>query len=95
MSVAAERKAKIVKEYQSGEKDTGSSAVQIALLTDRINSITEHMKIHRKDYHSRYGLQLLVSQRNRLLKYVFSRSHKDYRDLVDKLGIRGKLDRAH
>jgi len=95
MPLTKERTAEIVKEFQSKEGDTGSCEVQVALLTERINLLTEHLANHRKDHHTRRGLMMQISQRNRLLKYVYSGSHERYRQLVDRLGIRAKYDRHH
>ncbi len=95
MPIPSETVAQIIKDYQKADKDTGSTDVQIALLSANINQLTEHLKIHRKDFHSRRGLELMVSKRNRLLKYVYKNSVQHYRDLVVRLGIRAKLDRHH
>jgi small subunit ribosomal protein S15 len=86
-----ERKEEIIKEFGSSSQDTGSSEVQVALLSDRINYLTEHLKVHKKDHHSRRGLLVLVSQRNRLLKYISKKDIEKYRALTDKLGIRQKF----
>jgi small subunit ribosomal protein S15 len=88
-------KADIIAKFQSKPGDTGSCEVQVALLTDRITDLTTHLQLHRKDHHTRRGLMHLISQRNRLLKYVFSKDHNRYRDLVGRLGIRAKYDRLH
>ena len=83
-----ERKQEIINTYKREEKDTGSPEVQIALLTERINELTEHLKIHKKDNHSRRGLLKMVGKRRNLLKYVAKKDINRYRDIVAKLGIR-------
>lgn len=82
-------KDKIVKAYQRAKNDTGSSEVQIALLTTRINYLTDHLKMNPHDVHTRYGLTKLVSKRRRLLNYFKMTDPKAYRDLIKKLDIRG------
>jgi small subunit ribosomal protein S15 len=84
---AAEKK-KIVEEYATHPGDTGSPDVQIALLTKRISHLTEHLKAHKGDHHSRRGLMLMVGQRRRLLNYVAKENVEHYRDLVKRLGLR-------
>ena len=84
-----ETKAEIIKEYQLKEGDTGSPEVQIALLSARISLLTEHLKEHKKDYHSRRGLLKMVGQRKRLLKYLKNKDINRYRELISRLGIRG------
>jgi small subunit ribosomal protein S15 len=88
MSITAERKTELIKEYAKGDTDTGSPEVQVAILTERIVNLTEHFKTHKKDNHSRRGLLKLVSQRRRLLDYVKSKDDARYRDLISRLGIR-------
>ena len=83
-----ERKAEIVAEFGKNPQDTGSPEVQIALLTERIRELTEHLKVHQKDHHSRRGLFMLVGQRRGLLDYVKKNDIEAYRALIDKLGIR-------
>ena len=83
-----ERKQEIINTYKRDEKDTGSPEVQIALLTQRINELTEHLKVHKKDNHSRRGLLKMVGARRSLLKYLSDRDIQRYRDIVGKLGIR-------
>lgn len=83
-----ERKTEIIKTYAKGENDTGSTAVQVALLTERINELTEHLKVHKKDEHSRRGLLNMVGKRKSLLRYLENRNIEEYRDLIAKLGIR-------
>lgn len=81
-------KDKVMEEFKLHEKDTGSASVQIALLTTRINSLTEHLKIHKKDFSSRVGLLQLVSKRRRLLNYLKREEFKKYKDLIEKLNLR-------
>ena len=88
MSIAAERKAELIKEYAQGDADTGSPEVQVAILTERIANLTEHFKEHKKDNHSRRGLLQLVSKRRRLLDYLKSRDENRYRQLIERLGLR-------
>jgi small subunit ribosomal protein S15 len=82
------QKEQVVKQYQRSGKDTGSPEVQIALLTERINSLTEHFKTHVKDFHSRRGLLKLVSQRRKLLDYLKRKDADKYRDLIERLSLR-------
>ena len=88
MSVAAERKSDVIKAYAVKENDTGSPEVQVALLTDRINVLTEHFKQHHKDHHSRRGLLIMVGRRRRLLDFLKANDVGRYNDLIKKLGIR-------
>lgn len=88
MTITKERKESLVEEHQKFEGDTGSPEVQIAILTERINGLTEHMRSHHKDYGSRRGLLGLVSRRRRLLDYVRDRDPQRYLDIIGKLGIR-------
>ncbi len=81
-------KAGTIAEHRLHETDTGSPEVQIALLTDRINHLTEHLKMHKKDHHSRRGLLMLVGQRRRLLDYVRKNDVERYRSIIAKLGLR-------
>jgi len=83
-----ERKNAIVEEFRLHEKDSGSTSLQIALLTERINELTEHMKVHRHDFHSQRGLLKLVGQRRRLLAYLKREDVARYRDLIARLGLR-------
>lgn len=83
-----ERKQEIIQQYGRKEGDTGSPEVQIALLTERINHLTEHLKSHQKDHHSRRGLLMMVGQRRGLLNYLKSQDIEGYRTLIEKLGIR-------
>ena len=86
--IAQEEKAKIIQEHQMHDGDTGSPEVQIALLTRRITELTEHLKVHKKDHHSRRGLLKLVGRRRRLLNYVRSKDINRYRTIIDELGLR-------
>ena len=86
--MTAERKQEIINQYRRDEKDTGSSEVQIALLTERINELTEHLKIHKKDNHSRRGLLKMVGKRRNLLNYLAKKDVNRYREIVEKLGLR-------
>lgn len=88
MALNTERKQEIIKEFQRKDGDTGSSEVQIALLTYRINGLTEHFKAHGKDHHSRRGLLKMVSKRRRLLSYLKSTDPNLYRDVIKRLGLR-------
>ena len=83
-----EKRQAIVQEYQSGENDTGSTEVQVALLTQRINELTEHLKVHKHDHHTRRGLIKLVGQRRRLLQYLTKNDVERYRQLIARLGLR-------
>lgn len=89
MSMTKEEKNKIIEEYRLHEGDTGSPEVQIAILTHRINSLTEHLKVHKKDHHSRRGLFKMIGQRRGLLRYLEKKDIERYRALIEKLGIRG------
>jgi len=88
MALAAVRKAEVVKKFARGPRDTGSPEVQIALLSERINYLTEHFRVHAKDHHSRRGLLMLVGQRRRLLDYLKKSNVERYRALIQELGIR-------
>lgn len=88
MSITAEKKRQIVQEYKNHEKDTGSPEVQIAILTSRINELTEHLKTHKKDHSSRRGLLKMVSKRNGLLKYLTKADRNRYLQIIGKLGLR-------
>jgi|TARA_B110000263_G_scaffold44975_1_gene36928 small subunit ribosomal protein S15 len=88
MSITSQRKAEVIKEFQTKEDDTGSPEVQVAVLTERIVNLTEHLKTHKKDHHSRRGLLLMVGQRRRLLNYTKRKSEERYKALVDRLGLR-------
>lgn len=86
--MAMRSKAEIIKEYGKFEGDTGSAEVQIALLTEKINHLTDHLRVHKKDFHSRLGLLKMVGQRKRLLAYLTKKDLEGYRDLIARLGIR-------
>jgi len=88
MSITAERKQELIKEYAINEGDTGSPEVQVAILSERISNLTEHFRTHGKDNHSRRGLIKLVSQRRRLLDYVKSDEQTRYEELIKRLGLR-------
>ena len=88
MSITNEKKAELIKEYGHKEGDTGSPEVQVAILTTRILNLTEHLKTHKKDFHSRRGLLIMVGQRRRLLDYLQSRNEARYLDLISRLGLR-------
>ena len=87
-TVTAERRAEIIKQYATKEGDTGSPEVQVALLSERISSLTEHMKAHPKDFHYRRGLLVLVGQRRGLLYYVKRKNQQRYESLIGRLGLR-------
>ena len=88
MSITAERKSEVVKEFATHEGDTGSPEVQVAILTERITNLTEHLKVHKKDRHSRRGLLIMVGQRRRLLDYVKRKEKARYESLIQRLGLR-------
>jgi small subunit ribosomal protein S15 len=88
MSITPERKQELVKEYAQSDGDTGSPEVQVAILTERITNLTEHLKTHKKDFHSRRGLLMMVGQRRRLLDYVKRKNTSRYEDLIKRLGLR-------
>ena len=88
MALAKEKKAEIIKNFAKNDKDTGSSAVQIAILTEEINTLTEHMKQHKHDFHSNRGLLKKVGQRKSLLAYIAKNDINAYREVIKKLGLR-------
>ena len=88
MALTTEKKAEILKEYGLHETDTGSPEAQVALLTSRINTLTEHLKFHKHDHHSRRGLLLMVGDRRRLLDYLKKVDIERYRSLIERLGLR-------
>ncbi len=88
MSITAERRTTLVSEYAMAAADTGSPEVQVALLTERINNLTEHLKTHAKDFHSRRGLLMLVGRRRRLLDYLNNKDRARYQALIGRLGLR-------
>jgi small subunit ribosomal protein S15 len=88
MSITAERKSEVVTGYATHEGDTGSPEVQVAILSERITNLTEHLKIHKKDFHSRRGLLIMVGQRRRLLDYLKRKDKSRYETLIQRLGLR-------
>ena len=88
MSLLKEEKTAIIGDYRTHEGDTGSAEVQVALLSARINGLTEHLKQHKKDHHSRRGLLMMVGQRRRLLNYLSKKDIERYRSMVNRLGLR-------
>jgi small subunit ribosomal protein S15 len=88
MSITAERKQDVINEYATKDGDTGSPEVQIAILTERITNLTDHLKTHKKDHHSRRGLLMMVGQRRRLLDYLKSKKSDRYDELIKRLGLR-------
>lgn len=88
MTLLKERKEKVITENRINEKDTGSPEVQVAILTERINQLTEHLNIHKKDHHSRRGLLMMVGKRRRLLGFLMKKDINRYRELIKKLGLR-------
>ncbi len=88
MSITVDRKKAVIEEYKTHDTDTGSPEVQVALLTERINHLTEHFKVHKKDHHGRRGLLMMVGQRKRLLDYLKKTDIKRYRELIARLGLR-------
>ena len=86
--IEKEMKQAIIEEYKTHEADTGSTEVQVAILTARIRELTEHMKVHQKDFHSRRGLLIMVGKRRRLLQYLKSRDFNRYQTLIQRLGLR-------
>lgn len=88
MTITAEKKTSIIDEYKTTEGDTGSPEVQVAILTERIQNLTEHLREHKHDYHTRRGLVMLVGKRNRLLRYLQNKDNDRYRSLIKRLGLR-------
>ena len=88
MSITPERKQELIKEYAKGTGDTGSPEVQVALLTERIKNLTEHLQSHDKDFHSRRGLLVMVGQRRRLLDYLKKKNNARYTEVIARLGLR-------
>lgn len=88
MSISVERKQALIKEFATGESDTGSPEVQVAILSERIKNLTEHLQTHAKDFHSRRGLLVMVGQRRRLLDYLKRKNTERYQELVKRLGLR-------
>lgn len=90
-SITKEKTAELIKEFGKGESDSGSAEVQVAILTERIRNLTEHLKVHKKDNHTRRGLMQLIGKRRGLLKYIKNRDIEEYRALIKKLGIRDNI----
>ena len=90
-SISKERTAELIAEYGKNAQDAGSAEVQVAILTERIRNLTEHLKEHPKDHHTRRGLLMLVGKRRRLLVYIKNRDILEYRELIKKLGIRDNI----
>ncbi len=88
MSISTERKTELVSEYATSKGDTGSPEVQVAILSERITNLTDHLKTHKKDHHSRRGLLMMVGQRRRLLDYLKSKKTDRYNSLIKRLGLR-------
>ncbi|MDG2034410.1 MAG: 30S ribosomal protein S15 [Rhodospirillales bacterium] len=88
MSITAERKQELIGEYAMKKGDTGSPEVQVAILSERITNLTDHLKIHKKDFHSRRGLLMMVGQRRRLLDYLDNKNSDRYKELIKRLGLR-------
>jgi small subunit ribosomal protein S15 len=86
--ISTEKKQAVVTDLQNGKSDTGSAAVQVGIMTERIKELTEHLKVNKKDFAARRGLLQLVGKRRRLLKYIAAHDSKDYLELIKKLGIR-------
>ena len=90
-SITKERTAELIKEFGKGEGDSGSPEVQVAILSERIRNLTEHLKTHKKDNHTRRGLMMLIGKRRGMLKYIKERNIEEYRELIKKLGIRDNI----
>ncbi len=88
MTLMKDAKTSLINNFRRNDKDTGSAPVQIAILTERINMLTEHFKVHKKDHHSRHGLLKLVSQRRKLLEYLKREDSDVYQEILDKLSLR-------
>ncbi|MDO4182380.1 MAG: 30S ribosomal protein S15 [Coriobacteriia bacterium] len=91
LSISKERTAELIKEFGKSETDSGSAEVQVAILSERIRNLTEHLKVNKKDNHSRRGLMMLIGKRRGLLKYIKDRDIEEYRALIKKLGIRDNI----
>lgn len=91
MTISKERKAELTAQFGKNARDTGNSKVQVAILTERIRELTEHMKSHQKDFHTRRGLLMLVGKRRRLLSYIKKNDINEYRELIARLGIRDNI----
>jgi len=88
MTLSKEAKTNLISDFSIHEGDTGSSHVQVAILTEKIKYLTEHLQTHKKDHHSRKGLLMMVSKRRKLLDYIKKRNLENYKDIIEKLGIR-------
>ena len=91
MPLVSDKKTSVIEDHKTHDTDTGSPEVQVALLTARINQLTDHLKVHKKDFHSRRGLMMMVGRRRRMLAYLSEVDIERYRALVGRLGIRSKL----
>ena len=91
LSITKERTAQIIEEFGKGANDSGSAEVQVAILSERISNLTEHLKVHKKDNHTRRGLMMLIGKRRGMLKYIKQRDIEEYRTLIKKLGIRDNI----
>ena len=91
LSITREKTAELVKEFGKSATDSGSAEVQVAILSERIRNLTEHLKVHKKDNHTRRGLMMLIGKRRGLLKYIKARDIDNYRSLIKKLGIRDNI----
>lgn len=91
LSISKERTRELMAEYGKDANDSGSAEVQVAILTERIRNLTEHLKVHKKDNHTRRGLMMLIGKRRGLLKYIKNRDIMEYRELIKKLGIRDNV----
>ena len=91
LSISKERTAELIKEFGKNEHDSGSAEVQVAILSERIRNLTEHLKVHKKDNHTRRGLMMLIGKRRGLLKYIKNRDIEEYRALIKRLGIRDNI----
>lgn len=91
MTISKERKAELTAQFGKNAQDTGNSKVQVAIMTERIRELTEHMKSHQKDFHTRRGLLMLVGKRRRLLSYIKKNDINEYRELIAQLGIRDNI----
>ena len=91
LSISKERTAELIKEFGKDEHDSGSPEVQVAILSERIRNLTEHLKTHKKDNHTRRGLMMLIGKRRGMLKYIKNRDIDEYRALIKKLGIRDNI----
>ena len=91
LSISKERTAELIKEFGKNDQDSGSAEVQVAILSERIRNLTEHLKTHKKDNHTRRGLMMLIGKRRGMLKYIKERNIEEYRELIKKLGIRDNI----